>query len=67
MIALLDLPPTLRVHCRSLLPFRKLPGRRFEEGIAQAMVAVCIAGILFIGIYPNPLIKAAELAVQALK
>ena len=34
---------------------------------AQATVFVCIAGILFIGIYPNPLIKAAELAVQALK
>ena len=34
---------------------------------ARATVFVCIAGILFIGIYPNPLIKAAELAVQALK
>jgi len=34
---------------------------------AQATVYACIAGILFIGIYPNPLIKAAELAVQALK
>jgi NADH-quinone oxidoreductase subunit N len=34
---------------------------------ATATVFACIAGILFIGIYPNPLIKAAEAAVQALK
>ena len=34
---------------------------------ARATVLVCIVCILFIGIYPNPLIKAAELAVQALK
>jgi len=34
---------------------------------ARAMVFACIAGILFIGLYPNPLMKAAELAVQALR
>ena len=34
---------------------------------ARATVFVCLAGILFIGIYQNPLIKAAELAVQALR
>lgn len=34
---------------------------------ARTTVFVCMAGILFIGIYPNPLLKAAELAVQALK
>jgi len=34
---------------------------------AKAAVLVCIAGILFIGVYPDPLLKAAELAVQALR
>ena len=34
---------------------------------ARITVFACIAGILLVGIYPNPLIKAAELAVQALK
>ena len=34
---------------------------------AKATVLACIAGILFIGIYPAPLIKAAELAVQTLR
>jgi NADH-quinone oxidoreductase subunit N len=34
---------------------------------AKAMVLACMAGILFIGIYPGPLIKAAEVAVSALK
>ncbi len=34
---------------------------------ARVTVFACIAGILFIGVYPNPLIKAAELAVAALR
>jgi NADH-quinone oxidoreductase subunit N len=34
---------------------------------AKAMVFACMAGILFIGIYPNPLIKAAEAAVAAMR
>jgi NADH-quinone oxidoreductase subunit N len=34
---------------------------------AKTMVLVCIAGILFIGIYPSPLLRAAEAAVLALK
>jgi NADH-quinone oxidoreductase subunit N len=34
---------------------------------AKAMVLVCIAGILFIGVFPSPLIRAAEAAVEALK
>jgi NADH-quinone oxidoreductase subunit N len=34
---------------------------------AKTMVLVCMAGILFIGIYPGPLLRAAEAAVLALK
>jgi NADH-quinone oxidoreductase subunit N len=34
---------------------------------AKTMVLVCMAGILFIGIYPSPLLRAAEAAVLALK
>lgn len=34
---------------------------------ARATVFACMAGILFIGIYPGPLMKAAELAVAALR
>jgi NADH-quinone oxidoreductase subunit N len=34
---------------------------------ARITVFACIAGILFIGVYPQPLIRAAELAVQALR
>jgi len=34
---------------------------------ARIAVFACIAGIFVIGVYPNPLIKAAEMAVQALK
>ncbi len=33
----------------------------------KAAIFVCIAGILFIGVYPEPLMKAAELAVQSLR
>jgi len=48
-------------------------GDAAEKGVvsvslpAKLTVAACIGGILFIGIYPNPLIKAAEIAVQVLK
>jgi len=34
---------------------------------AKVTVLACMVGILFIGIYPSPLIRAAEAAVQALK
>jgi NADH-quinone oxidoreductase subunit N len=34
---------------------------------ATLTVAACLVGILFIGIYPNPLMKAAEAAVLSFK
>lgn len=34
---------------------------------SKVAVIVCMVGILFVGVYPNPLIKAAEAAVAALR